>query len=141
MYRLYDHKEKQWVKDDFYVSFFGDVYISKKTLFGNDKMSMASETRYTLHQDIGAYDVNGHLIFEGDICRNCNNHDIVGVISYYPEQAAYLFFETKYDAKYSMSAFMIDESSRPEMEIIGNVFDNADLMKELLEKNNIVEEV
>ena len=137
-FRLYDHKAKQWYNDDFYVSFFGDVYLSKKTLFGNDKMSLASETRYTLHQDIGAYDINGKLIFEGDICRNCHNHDIVGVVGYYSEQAAYLLFEPKYDAKYRMNAVMIDSDSRSEMEIIGNVFDNADLIQELLERNGVI---
>lgn len=137
MFRLYDHKEKSWVRDDFYVSFFGDVYLSKKTLFGNDKMSLASENRYTLHQDIGAYDVNGKLIFEGDICRNCHDHDIVGLVSYYPEQAAFLLFEPKYDAKYRMNAVMIDTNSRSEMEIVGNVFDNADELNELLEKNGV----
>ena len=139
MYRLYDHKLGEWVKDDFYVSFFGDVYLSKKTMFGNDKMYLVSDNRYTLHQDIGAYDVNNKLIFEGDICRNCHNHDIVGVVGYYPEQAAYLLFEPKYDAKYRMNAVMIDTNSRSEMEIIGNVFDDADFVQELLEKNGMLE--
>lgn len=139
MFRLYDHKQKAWVKDEFYVSFFGDVYLSKKSLFGNVKMSLASETRYTLHQDIGAYDINNKLIFEGDICRNCNNHDIVCVVGYYPEQAAFLLFEPKYDAKYRMNAVMIDSNSRSEMEIVGNVFDNADELHELLERNGVFE--
>ena len=135
-FRLYDHRRKQWVKDGFYVNSFGDVCFPKKMVFGNGKMSLASETRYTLHQSVGAYDVNGIMIFEGDICRNCKDHDIVGVVSYYPEQAAYLLFEAKYDAKYKMNAFMIDNNSRSEMEVIGNVIDNQDLVMESFEKNS-----
>lgn len=132
MYRLYDHDNKEWVKDEFYVSSFGDVLLKKKALFGGVKMIHASEDRYTLHQDTGVCDVNGYLIFEGDICRNCKDHDIICVVGYYPENAAYLLFEAKYDAKYRMNAFALDNDSRSELEVIGNVLDNADIISRLL---------
>ena len=135
-FRLYDHKKKQWVKDGFYVNSFGDACFPKKTVFGNGKMSLASEDRYTLHQSVGARDVNGVMIFEGDICRNCKDHNIICVVSYYPDQASYLLFEAKYDSKYKMNAFMIDNYSRPEIEVIGNVIDNQDLVMESFEKNS-----
>lgn len=138
-FRLYDHKKKQWLRSGFYVNSLGDVCFPKKSLFGNGKMSLASDTKYTLHQSVGAYDINGNMIYEGDICRNCNDHNIIGVVSYYPEQACYLLFEAKYDAKYRMNAFMIDNNSRSEMEIIGNVIDNQDLIVESFEKNSDVE--
>lgn len=125
MYRLYDNKEKKWVKDDFYVSFFGDVYLSKKTLLGNDKMSLASDTRYTLHQDIGYYDKNGRLIFEGDICEIIvDGESIVCMIAYVAERASYMLLDNKYSAYY-----MFHNNVREQIEVVGNIFENYNLVE------------
>lgn len=125
MYRLYDHKLGEWVRDDFYVSFFGDVYLSKKTLFGNDKMSLASENRYTLHQDIGYYDKNGKLIFEGDICKIVVDGEvIVCMVAYVPERASYMLLDYKYNAYYQFY-----EGVKELIEVIGNVLENQNLVE------------
>ena len=125
MYRLYDHKEKAWVRDDFYVSFFGDVYLSKKTLFGNDKMSLASENQYTLHQDIGYYDKNGRLIFEGDICEIViDDKVLVCVVAYVAERASYMLLDYKYNSYYQFY-----EGVKERVEVIGNVLENQNLVE------------
>ena len=123
MYRLYDNKEKAWVRDDFYVSFFGDVYLSKKTLFGNDKMSLVPENRYTLHKDIGYYDRIGRLIFEGDVCEIVVDDKIITcVVAYVPERAAYMLLDYEYNSYYQFY-----NEIKEYIKVVGNVFDKEEV--------------
>ena len=122
MYRVYDNKEKCWVKKGVYISPNNDLSISKKAMFGTEKLSLVSNQRYVFHRDIGLRDMNNTLIFEGDVCRIARL-DTVGVIAYYPEHAAYYLFDYTNSKYYTLG---IDKCK--EIEIIGNVFDNDDLL-------------
>lgn len=122
MYRIYDNYEHQWVRDGVYLSPYNDMYTSKKTMFGAEKLSLASEQRYTLQQDIGLYDVNRKLIFEGDICR-AKDKNVIGVIAYSSENASYYLFDNN-DYKY----YVLNEVRCKQMEVIGNVFDNKSIL-------------
>lgn len=117
-YRLYDTKEKRWVKDEFYISYRGDIFLSKKGLFGYEKLEMVPESRYVYHRDTGVDDANGNLIFEGDIIKNTEDDSQSGVVAYSPNYAAFIVFDDTHSLRYS-----IDNNNRHTMEVIGNVFD------------------
>ena len=122
MYRVYDNKEKKWLREGFFLSPNGDMYISKKTLFSN-KLVLASEQRYVLQHEVGMNDRNGKLIFEGDICKIAARN-VIGVIAYIPEHASYYLLDDKNLRYYPLYEKLIGE----QVEVIGNVCENNDLL-------------
>lgn len=122
MYRVYDNKEKVWLRDGFFISPNGDMYISEKNLFSN-KLVLASEQRYVVQHEVNLYDKKGRLIFEGDICKIAERN-VIGVIAYIPEHASYYLLDNK-----NMKYYPLYEKSVGEYaEIIGNVCENSDLL-------------
>ena len=122
MYRVYDNKEKKWVREGIYLSPNNDLSTSKKALFGAEKLSLASEHRYTYHRDIELYDKNNNLIFEGDICK-IMHLDVIGTIAYVSEHASYYLLDDK-----NLKFYPLSKDRCEQIEIIGNVFDNKDLL-------------
>ena len=122
MYRVYSHIENKWIKRDVYLAPNNDLFISKKTLFGTEKLSLVSDKKYTYHKDIGLNDKNNVLIFEGDICK-IEHLNVIGTISYIPEHASYYLLDDK-----NLKYYPLSEEHCKQIEIIGNVFDNQDLL-------------
>lgn len=126
MYRVYDKKEKCWVKDGVYLSPNNDLSTSKKAVFGNVKLSLASDERYVWHRDIGLTDKDKVLIYEGDIVEiNFGKVKINTLVTYAPENASYILLDFKIHKYYSLG------KNRCEfIKVIGNVFENHDLLPE-----------
>ena len=122
MFRIFDNKDKKWIREGIYLAPNNDLFISKKTLFGTEKLSLVSSKRYVYHQDIGLSDVNNHLIFEGDVCK-IKHLNVIGVITYIPENAAYYLLDDK-----NLKYYPLNEERCKQIEIIGNVFENNDLL-------------
>ena len=122
MYRVFDNKTGKWVREGIYLSPNNDLSTSKKALFGTEKLSLASEHRYKYHRDIGLNDINGHLIFEGDICK-IEHINVVGVIAYISEHASYYLLDEK-----NLKYYPLGEERCRQIEIVGNIFDNKDLL-------------
>ena len=122
MYRVFNNKEKCWVREGIYLSPNNDLSTSKKALFGTEKLSLASDNRYTWHRDIGLYDKNNKLVFEGDICK-CKDGVFIGVVSYVREHAAYYLLDDEHMTYYPLGAEYMDM-----VEVIGNVLENQDLL-------------
>lgn len=126
MYRVYDNKEKRWVKEDVFISQIGDVFVAKKSRmskFGYEKMSLVSERRYTVQYGIGIDDKNGKTMYAGDIVRLDIEDDILCMVAYAAEMGAYLLFDTA-DMKY----YPIIEEIMDSIEVVGNILDNPDMM-------------
>lgn len=124
MYRVYDNKEKKWLREGFFISPNGDMYMSDKRIFGNlHKLLLISKRRFTIQNEIEMNDKNGKLIFEGDICK-ITNRNIVGVIVYVPEHASYYLLDDKHMKYYPLYEKLISEH----VEVIGNVCENSDLL-------------
>ena len=121
-YRIYDNKKKKWMREGIYISPICDIYVSKKTLFGTEKLSLVSSNRYICHRDIGLTDKNYILIFEGDICK-AEKIDVVGVIAYAPEIASYCLLDDK-----NLKYYPLGEERCKQIEVIGNVFDTPNLI-------------
>lgn len=116
MYRVYDNQTKSLVKDKIYISPNGDLYIAKKTLFG-EKLELVSDRKYTKHRSIGLRDGNNVEIYEGDVCR-IESLDVTGVITYIPEHASYYLLDNQ---KYKY--YPLHEARCRQLKVVGNVFD------------------
>jgi len=123
-FRIYDKKKKEWLRDGIYMSPINDIYVSKKTLFCTEKLSLVSNNRYIHHTDIGLTDKNHILIFEGDICR-IEELEVIGVVAYAPEIASYCLLDDK-----NLKYYPLGEERCKQVEVIGNVFDNSELIEE-----------
>ena len=124
MYRVWDDKEKGWVQDCIYLSPNDDLSMeqTKKSLFKKTKLTLVSERRYIYQRDIGLPDKKGNLIFEGDICGSKSN-DVMGVIAYVPEHASYYLLDDR-----TMKYYPLGEERCKQLEVIGNIFENKDLL-------------
>lgn len=124
MYRVYDNKENVWLREGFFISPNGDMYISDKRIFGNlHRLLLVPEQRFIVQYGIGANDINGKLIFEGDICKIVERN-VIGVIAYIPEHASYYLLDNKNFKYYPLHEKSIGEY----IEVIGNVCENSDLL-------------
>ena len=122
MFRVYDNKEKHWVREGVYLSPNNDLSTSKRALFGTEKLSLASDHRYIWHRDIGLYDKNNKLVFEGDICK-CKDGAFTGVVAYVHEHASYYLLDDEHLTFYPLGVEYMDQ-----VEVIGNVCENQDLL-------------
>ena len=43
MYRVFDKFEQKWIKENVYLAPNDDLFISKKALFGTEKLSLSCE--------------------------------------------------------------------------------------------------
>ena len=130
MHRVYDKKDKTWLKDEIYISTMGDMFSSKKSFwnrFGLFKLQLISEHKNAVQNAVGVRDKNGRIIYEGDICR-CNIGDdesILCAVGFVPERASYMLYDYENKVFYAIS----DEYS-DRIEVIGNTFDNPELVEE-----------
>ena len=134
MYRVFDRKEKHWVKEGIYLSPNNDLSTSKNAVFGNVKLSLSSDERYTWHRDIGLYDKDNVLIYEGDIVEANLDEEkkIIALVSYSLEFASYVLLDFKEHKYYTLGM-----NKCKFIKVIGNVFDNSDLLpKEAYEERS-----
>lgn len=81
----------------------------------------------TVCQFTGLTDKNGVKIFEGDICRNIKNEEIV-LVKWHGTMAGYVWIKRREDNKYLFNFGELFRVSSKD-EVIGNIFDNPELME------------
>lgn len=120
-YRVYDNKEKKWIKDGVYLSPDGKLYKIKQGVLGLTKVPLALDSeRYIYHRAIDLFDRNNKEIYEGDyICAQvAEDKEAVGLVVYAHELSAYVILCVDSDEFYTLGSEVSSE-----IEVIGNVFD------------------
>lgn len=126
MFRVYDNKENNWVNKDVLLARNDDLFRRDDALFSTSKLNLMSDKRYTWQQSIGFYDSNGKIIYEGDICEvNVNDETIYCLVAYIHERASYMLLDNKYSKAYGFYKEVTDL-----IKVVGNVFDNNDLIQQ-----------
>lgn len=122
MFRIFDHREKKWVRENIFLTPMNDLYVLNEKRFRKKRLQIVADTRYTCQKDIDLFDVNGRLIFEGDICK-ISPSNAVGVIAYIPERASYYLLDEE-----NLKYYPLTKERCRQMEIIGNIMENDDLI-------------
>lgn len=112
-----------------YVDYLDKHYIlvSEKTHDGFSGMLEMKQYEVdgdTICQCTGLKDKNGKFIWENDIARYCDCTVENYVIAWEQDKACFEY------QQYGCSIMNFDELSGMEVEIIGNIFDNTELMNE-----------
>ena len=97
------------------------------TVYGGGNMKYANKDRYILMQYTGLKDKNGKEIYEGDIVKvflSCKGDYITAEIKYSEEYAQYIIVNTRCIIHEAESL-----GDYNELEIIGNIYDNPDLLE------------
>lgn len=120
MFRVFDTESHEWVNDNVYLNPNGELFLIKQSVFGWVKVPLElSQDRYVYHVDIGLYDKNDSLVYEGDyiLAELAENRSVVGLVAYVHEISAYVILCDD-DMFYTLGSNVCDH-----IEIIGNVFD------------------
>ena len=124
MFRVYDTKEKRWIREGVFLSPNDDLNETKKFMFNKSKLFFIPNCRYAVTRDIGTCDKNGTLIYEGDILKSDKN-DIVGLVVYIPDKATFVLLDYRKSKFYSLGTGICKDR----LVIIGNNFENPELLE------------
>lgn len=110
----------EWIQGYLY-----GIWERRYILWGmtNDIPNMVEVDPSTICQCTGLKDKNGNLIWENDIVSYCDCTKEDYVISWEQNKACFEY------RQYSCSMMNFDELSSCEVEVIGNVFDNPELLE------------
>lgn len=127
MFRVYDNQKKVWVTDKVYLSQNGELFKIKQSVLGWVKTPLVlSRERYVYHRDIGLYDKNSSLVYEGDyiLAKVAEDREVVGMVVYAHELSAYVILCVDSD-----EFFTLGSSVSTEIQIIGNIFDGYNYIR------------
>lgn len=123
MFRAYDVQRKCWLYN-ILINPYGYIYQKKKFF-----LKKLNEKKISVYRDTGCKDIDGSLIFEGDIFKDSEGK--CGIVFYADEIAAFLFFVYEENSAYAFGKDLYEKGH-----IIGNVLDNYDLVKKYLESED-----
>lgn len=127
-YRVYDTKQKRWVKDNIYLSPNNELFEIKKSMFGKTKkFNLLSQDRYVYHNDIELYDKNNNLVYIGDYVKAQveENKFVIGVVTYAHEMSAYIILCVDSNEYFTLGLEVCDL-----IEVVGNVFNGYEVVQD-----------
>lgn len=120
-YRVYDTKEKCWIKNKVYLTPDGELYIINQSVFGWIKLPLAlSQDRYVYHKAIDLWDKKNVQVFEGDYVRAqvAEDRSVIGLVAFAQELSAWVILCVDSDEFYTLGS-----ETTEFIETVGNVFD------------------
>ena len=115
-FRAWDKTSKTIIKDYAHIGMFGELVV---TSFHDSAYSDSGCPNLTLLQSIGIKDKSGAEIYEGDIYKQLwRDEEIIGQIVY-GDMARYWI---------EMSAFLSVGEIKIDGEVIGNIYENTNLI-------------
>ena len=132
-------KFRVWDKNDKRISIYPQMidFYNKRIGYMQYQTEYMPDTSYSfpvgfeefeyseLMEWTGLCDKNGEEIYEGDIVKLKNNHGI-GVVKYYDEWGAFVVENVKFKPSVVLGISYYKE----EIEILGNIYENPELIKE-----------
>lgn len=122
--------EKFLTKEEWFFDFDGDLYFLD--IVEND-MIRVPENEYIIQQYTGLKDKNGVDIYEGDIVKIIYDKAIGEV--YFNFNLGAFRLKDKSSKSYPITTYRFDEANKPiglvnvADEVIGNIFENSELLK------------
>lgn len=106
---------------------FGDLHLLTKFPHIHDgEVSKSLITTDTVGQFTGRHDKNGKEIYEGDILKHINGYYTCQVLFSERSASYILVFVTPTKPAYDMGIYDVERC----FEVIGNIFDNPELMED-----------
>lgn len=117
-------KFKAWDEDSQKMNGNIEIYIAKdKTIEVRPK-----DDKTILMQSTGLVDKNGKEIYEGDIIKCSDGHDYYfGVVAYDKDYGNFGVIEDN-DEDVSSFGFLFEWENVEELEVIGNIYENKELL-------------
>lgn len=125
-YRVWD-KELQTMLDVSLIDFKKGVLVGEHWEFGETNFMSFDEI--VLMQSTGLRDKNGKEIFEGDILACKTDDEVINLNIFWDEEHALFMFESKKYNEQEPLAELVENNTYP-FEIIGNVYENPELLED-----------
>lgn len=123
-FRVRDVTHNKWVENNVYMSPDGELYKIKQSIFGWSKVPLIlSQDEYVCHRDIGLYDKNEQLIYEGDYIKAqvAEDRTVIGIVTFATEISGYIILCDETSEFFTLGTEICDF-----IQIVGNVFDGFD---------------
>ncbi len=119
MFRVYNNEKKRWIRDKVCMTPEGELLAYNHSILGWVKLSSASQDN-VYHRDIGLYDKNNILIFEGDFLKAevAEGTIVRGIVVFAEELSAYIILCDNTNEYFTLGTEVCEY-----IEVIGNVFD------------------
>lgn len=124
MFRVYDTKEKVWIKENICLKPDGELVTVKRNIFGLFKLLIPlNQNRYVYHRAIDLWDKDGTQVHEGDyiLAKVDEDKTIVGLVVFAQELSSYIILSESSD-----EFFTLGNEVTEFIEVVGNVFDGYD---------------
>lgn len=120
MFRVYDNKHKNWLKDNVCMRPDGELMLVKRSMFGSVKLTLISPSRYICHKAIDLLDKNQQQVFEGDYIQAqvAEDKSVIGLVAFATELSSYVILCVDSDEFYTLGSEVCEY-----IQVIGNVFD------------------
>lgn len=120
-FRAWDKRFSEFV-EDFFVSEDGKIYKKTKDTGYGIAISRETSDKIILMQSTGLKDLNGIVIFEGDIVKI---FDSLYTVFYNISEGSYQL--EPHDERWVVD-YMSNFSSEESLEIVGNIYENKELL-------------
>ena len=120
-FRVWDNVDKKYIKTGVIKQ---EGYLAKPTMANDFDLSPIDDGRYFVEQCTGLKDKNGDLIYEGDFVDVLPEIDTTAVIEWSDDLARFTII-------YENICCDFDNYYGYDLEIIGNIHENPELMEEV----------
>lgn len=124
-FRAWLKKEQKMDNDVDHISWLEDELYC----IGDGITYMVSAEDLVLMQSTGLKDKNGKEIFEGDILACKTDDEVINLNIFWDEEHALFMFESKKYNEQEPLAELVENNTYP-FEIIGNIYENPELLED-----------